>query len=152
MEFIKRIYDLSPLLWKAVAAALILLLAILIYPFKTTVVPEWQLRVVDEKGTPVEAIKVTEHWQHYLFESTAHEELQQTGHDGMVKFPERTIRASLLRTLLAKFDRLDKIGTEARSDPSASLVVWGSKLHETGVAVYHPGQSPPLEIVVHTTP
>jgi hypothetical protein len=152
MPFIQRISDLGPRFWKAVAAALILLLVILIYPFKSTVVPDWHLRVVDEKGAPVRAINVTEHWQHYLLESAAHEELQQTGNDGTVKFPDRAIRASLLRRLLATLDRLDETGTKARREPSASVVVWGSKSHETAVAVYHEGQAPQSEIVVHTTP
>lgn len=152
MRFIQRISDLGPRFWKAVAAALVLLLAILIYPFKTTVVPDWQLRVVDEMGAPVRGINVTEHWQHYLLESTAHEELQRTGNDGIVKFPDRAIRASLLRRLLATLDRLDETGSKAKSEPYASVVVWGSKLHETGVAVYHLEQAPQAEIVVHTTP
>ena len=152
MRFIQRISDLGPRFWKAVAAVLIVLLVTLIYPFKTTVVPEWQLRVVDETGAPVRAINVTEHWQHYLLESAAHEELLQTGNDGSVKFPNRAVRASLLRRLLATLDRLDKTGTEAKREPYASVVVWGSKFHETAVAVYHKEQLPQAEIVVHTTP
>jgi hypothetical protein len=152
MRLIQRISDLGPRFWKAVAAVLVVLLVTLIYPFKTIVVPGWQLRVIDESGTPVRAINVTEHWQHYLLESVAHEELQQTGNDGMVKFPDRAIRASLLRRLLASLSRLNKTGTEARSEPYASAVVWGSKGHETNVAVYYEKLVPQSEIVVHTTP
>jgi len=152
MRFTQRIYGLGPRFWKAAAAVLVVLLVILIYPFKTTVVPAWHLRVVDETGAPVPAIKVTEYWQHYLLESAAHEERLQTGNDGTVRFPDRAIRASLLRRWLAMIDRLDETGTNAKSEPHASVVVWGSKSHETAVAVYHPEQSPQSEIVVHTTP
>lgn len=142
---------LGPRTLKALAASLILLLAILIYPFKTTVVPDWPLRVVDETGAPVRAINVTEHWQHYLLESSGHEEVRQTGADGKVNFPDRGIRASLLRRFQETLSRLDKTGTEARSEPYASVVVWGSKSHGTAVAVYHEEQGVQSEIVVHTT-
>jgi hypothetical protein len=152
MRFSQRIKDLGQRFWKAVAAVLILLLLILVYPFKTIVVPEWNLRVVDETGTPVRAINVTEHWQHYMFEREGHEELRQSGDDGMVKFPDRAIRASLLRRFAATLARLDKTGPEARSDPYASVVVWGSKSHSVNVAVYHPEQGPQSVVVVHTTP
>jgi hypothetical protein len=152
MRFIQRISDLGPRVRIALAAALILLLLTLIYPFKTTVVPDWHLRVVDETGAPVRAINVTEHWQHYLLEDAAHEELKQTDNDGSVKFSDRAIRASLLRRLLATLRRLDKTGTQAKREPSASVVVWGSKLHETAVAVYNDERPPQSEIVAHTTP
>ena len=152
MRFIPPISGLGPHFRIALAAVLVLILVALLYPFETTIVPMWNLRVVDELGAPVRAINVTEHWQHYLLESAGHEELQQTGNDGSVKFPDRAIRASLLRRLLAILGRLDKSGTEAKREPYASVVVWGSRFHETAVAVYHEDQSPPSEIVVHTTP
>ena len=152
MRFIQSISGLGPRSRKAIAGALILLLVTLLYPFKTTIVPDWQLRVIDETGAPVRAIKVTEHWQHYLLESSAHEDLQQTGDDGSVKFPDRAIRASLLRRLLATIVRLTKSGTRAKREPYASVVVWGSNSHETAVAVYNEEQSPQSEVVVHTTP
>lgn len=137
---------------RALAVLVLLLLVLLVFPFKTTIVPTWTLRVMDESGTAVRGINVTEHWQHYLLESSGHEDLRQVGADGRVSFPERAIRASLLRRFLATLSRLDKSGTEAKREPYASVVVWGSKVHETAVAVYHEEQAPQSEIVVHTTP
>ena len=46
----------------------------LFYPFQTTIVPEWSLKVVDEEGAVVRDVNVTEHWQHFLLESSSHEE------------------------------------------------------------------------------
>ncbi len=135
----------------ALVLLLLVLLVFLVFPFKTTIVPTWTLRVVDESGTPVPGINVTEHWQHYLLESSGHEDLRQTEADGRVSFPDRAIRASLLRRLLATIGRLAKSGTEAKREPYASVVVWGSKFHETAVAVYNQEQPPQSEIVVHTT-
>lgn len=108
--------------------------------------------MVDESGRAVRGIKVTEHWQHYLLESSGHEEVRQAGDDGRVSFPERAIRASLLGRFLATIVRLTKSGTEAKRDPYASVVVWGSKSHETAVAIYNEERSPQSEVLVHTTP
>jgi len=99
----------------------------------------------------VPAINVTEHWQHYLLESSGNEDVRQTEAQGRVSFPDRAIRASLLRRLLATIGRLLKSGAEAKRDPYASVVVWGSKLRETAVAVYHEERPLQSEIVVHTT-
>jgi hypothetical protein len=107
---------------------------------------------VDESGTSVPGINVTEHWQHYLLESSGHEDIRQTGSDGRVSFPDRAIRGSLVRRFLATIARLGKSGTESKREPYASVVVWGSKSHQTAVAVYHPEQALQSEVIVHTTP
>lgn len=151
MSRLDWISKIGPRLRRALAALFILLLLILIFPFKTIIVPTWTLKIVDESGTAVRGINVTEHWQHYLVESSGHEDLRQTGADGSVSFPERSIRASLLRRFLATIVRLTRRGTEAKREPFASVVVWGSKLHETTVAVYNEERPPQSEVVVHTT-
>ena len=136
---------------KALAALMFLLAVLLLFPFKTIIVPTWTLRVVDESGTAVRGIKITEHWQHYLLESSGHEEVRQVGDDGRASFPERAIRGSLVRRFLATLFRLTKSGAQAKREPYASVVVWGSHFHETAVAVYKEGQPTPAEVVVHTT-
>ncbi len=45
-----------------------------LYPFKTTVVPEWRVRIVDEAGNPLRTTRVRELWQRYTIESASHEE------------------------------------------------------------------------------
>ena len=152
MRRLDWIPKIGPRLRRALAALLFLLLILLLFPFKTTIVPPWTLRVVDQSGTPVNGIKVTEHWQHYLIESAGHEDIHQTGADGRVSFPERAIRASLLRRFLATTSRLTKRGTAAKREPYASVVAWGSKFHETAVAVYDEERPLKSEMVVHTTP
>ena len=114
-----------------------------------TSAPRWQLRVVDDGGTAVRDIRVTEHWQHYLVESEGHEEVLRTDESGRVDFPERTVRASIASRLLAKLRRFGSLGTPARSGPYASVVVWGSRDYETVVAVYQPEAPPQSEVVVH---
>ena len=152
MSRLDWIPKIGPRLRSVLAVLLLVLAVVLLFPFKTTIVPAWTLRVVDESGSAVRGIKVTQHWQHYLLEGSGHEDVRQAGDDGRVSFPERTIRASLLGRFLATIIRLTKSGTEAKREPYASVVVWGSKFHETAVAVYNEAQSPQSEVVVHTTP
>ena len=129
---------------------LLFLLAFLIYPFQQTIIPAWDLRVVDNHGSPVSEINVTEHWQHWLFEKDAHDDFRKPGLDGRVSFPERTMRSSLLNRLLTRVHRRATEGRDAKVEPAASVVAWGSKNHQTTVAVYRIGELPQSEIVVRT--
>ena len=129
-----------------VIVAFVTFLVTALYPFQTTTVPQWNLRVVDDAGAPVREMNVTEHWQDYLLESAGHEEVQTTNQDGLVSFGARSIRASVTRRLLA---RISKFGS---NDPRGAVrygavVVWGKKEYETTVAVYQ-GDVPPADIRV----
>jgi hypothetical protein len=148
MKVIQWITQLDPRWRKALGLALLILLLILLYPFKTTTVPEWNLRVLDDGGAAVRGIKVTEHWQHYLLEANGHEDLRTTNEEGRVGFPARNIRASLLGRLLARIGKIGNQGDPGRKDPYGSIVVWGSKEHATTVAIHREGQLPQAEIMV----
>ncbi|MCU1266744.1 MAG: hypothetical protein JWM21_3062 [Acidobacteria bacterium] len=97
----------------------------------------------------VPGISVTEHWQHYLLESAGHEEARRADETGEVDFPARTIRASIISRAIDWLTNIAREGAKARVDPYASLVVWGSQVHETAVATYTPGTPPQSEVVVH---
>ena len=128
--------------------ALLVLLLVLFFPFKTTIVPEWSLKVVNEEGGAVGDINVTEHWQHYLLESASHEDLRRAGSSGMVSFPERSIRASLVSRAWATVSRIRQDGWHARRMPAASIVVWGNKGYAVSVAVYNPNELPQSHVIV----
>lgn len=148
MQLSKRIAELSPRVKYALGLVLILLLLVLIYPFQTTIVPSWRFLVVDDHGSLVRAMNVTEHWRHYLLESEGHEETTRTEDDGHVDFPARTIRASLLRRMMARINKAAGSSGQARTDVSASVVLWGSKEYETTVAIYNEPNPPQSEISV----
>jgi len=148
MKVIQWITQLGPRWRKALGLALLVLLFILLYPFKATTVPEWNLRILDDGGAAVRGIKVTEHWQHYLLEASGHEDLRTTNEEGRVGFPARSIRASLLGRLLARIGKIGSQGDPGRTDPYGSVVVWGSKDHALTVAVHREGEPPPAEITV----
>ena len=148
MKFNLRISDLLKLGYRfriAIIVALVLILGLLIYPFKSTTVPQWNLRVLDDEGAPVREINVTEHWQHYPLDSSAHQELQRPNHDGFVSFGLRSTRASLVRRLFA---RIGRRGKGERLVPYAAIVAWGSKAHATTVEVYQGSEMPQAEIRV----
>jgi hypothetical protein len=130
------------------AVALVLFLITFLFPFKTTSLPPWNLRVVDDAGAPVREIKVTEHWQHYLLETVGHEEAQTTNQDGRVNFDLRSIRASLASRLFARITKIAAQGERGRTDAYGAVVVWGSKDHQTTVAVYREQEVPQPEIRV----
>ena len=149
MKFDPRVSDLLRLGYRfriALTIALLLVLGILFYPFQTTTLPQWNLRVVDDAGTPVREINVTEHWQHYPFDYNGHEELQRTNQDGFVSFDVRTIRASLVSRLFARINAGKRSG--GRTTPYGAIVAWGSKAHATTVAVYQGNEMPQQEIRV----
>lgn len=151
MRSIRRISDLRRLGYRSrliLTAALVLFLVAFLYPFKTTTVPEWKLRVVDDAGEPVGEINVTEHWQHYLLESAGHEEAQTTNQNGRVSFDLRSIRASLAGRLLARISKFARQGNPGRTDSYGAVVVWGSKDHATTVAVYQENETTQSEIRV----
>lgn len=148
MRFIRWISDQ----WRSgyrfriiVAAVLVLLLITFFYPFQTTTVPEWNLRVLDDAGAPVSEIKVTEHWQDYLLELEGHEEVRTTDQDGRASFALRNIRASITRRLLARV--FGDHQPRGRAIRYGAVVVWGNKSYETTVAV-HQGEIPPAEVRV----
>jgi hypothetical protein len=132
----------------AIVFILITLLLLLFYPFQTTIVPEWSLKVVDEEGATVRDVNVTEHWQHFLLESGAHEDVRRVMENGAVSFPERTIRASLVGRGIATVSRIKRDGWRGRRSPAASVVVWGNRGYATTVAVYFPSAPPPSHVIV----
>ena len=134
--------------WISVGSATLVVLFLLLYPFQTTIVPAWSLRVVDEEGASVRNVNVTEHWQHFLLESSSHEEVRRVSDNGTVSFPDRSIRASLITRGLATVGRIKRDGWRARRSPAASVVVWGNPGYATTVAVYFPSALPQSHVIV----
>jgi len=84
-----------------------------LYPFKSTVVSSQNVLVITDDGTPIQNALVRQIWQHYSLESRSHEEDLKTGPNGRVTFPERTIRASLVRRVVYPIWILFKDGVHA---------------------------------------
>ena len=130
-----------------ISAAAIFLVTFL-YPFETTTVPQWNLRIIDDARVPVREINVTEHWQNYLLETGGHEEAKTTNQDGLVSFDERSIRASLARRLFLRISKFGNYNNRGRPIRYGAVVVWGNKSYETTVAVYSGEGTPQPEVRV----
>jgi hypothetical protein len=127
---------------------------ILLYPFETTVVPEWKTRIVDEVGNPMRMTGVREVWRHYTIESTSHEEDSITDNDGYVTFPRRMVRGSLLGRVGKRL--LNVFNVHATFGPHAYLVVLhGPSLPDSFVTIndtYTAGQPLPTQVILKRMP
>jgi hypothetical protein len=138
---------LSPLAHKLLTAFVVLVVVILIYPFQTTIVPSWELQVVDQHGANVPLARVTEYWQHNSLETELHEEVKATDNEGKVSFMPRMIRANLIKRAYAPLLKFFQEGSRAKYGPYASVLVWGGRF-STSVAIYE--GNPRTQIVVET--
>lgn len=85
--------------WRTAILILVLVLLGGLYPYESTVVPAWKLRIVDEQERPYADVAATQAWKDYTLETEAGQNLDTrlTNKDGYVEFPERRIRASIVR-------------------------------------------------------
>jgi len=92
---------------------LVLLAILLLYPFKTTLVPEQRVLVVTKDMHPVRDVWVRQIWKNYSLESEGHEEDLRTNAHGRITFPTRTIRANFLWRMLGPLTSLASQGVHA---------------------------------------
>ena len=121
---------------------------ILLFPFKITVVPEWKIRVRDEKGKPFVKAKVIQIWNQRTLDIVGHDE-QWTDDNGYAAFPERTARAGLLyRWWRSSRASLKALG-QMDGDAEISSTVWATTPGNVSEFLeYRPDASPPEEIVM----
>lgn len=123
---------------------------VLLYPFETTVVPEWRIRVVDEHGVPIKGKFVRESWAHYSLEldPTVNGADRWTDDKGYVTFPKGTVRASLLRR--AVFPILTTVYTLAHGSTGirAGVTVWYGANATSESVNYEPNKPLPEQIVL----
>jgi hypothetical protein len=122
--------------------------AVLLFPFESTVVPAWKVRVVDPEGRPVKGIAVKYHWQHYSVEFEGNEERTHTDEDGYVSFRARTVRASLIRRVIVPVVNILSTAFHASFGPSGHIVVWGRPDEFETAGAYSDGDSPLAEQIV----
>ena len=75
---------------------IILIVIVMIFPFPTTIVPAWKLKVVDGRENICPNKEVTQTWAHYsiyIGSGNFQSEDRLTNEEGYVEFPERTVWA-----------------------------------------------------------
>ena len=127
------------------AAIIAALLALLLVPIDSVVVPAWSVQIVDTDSRAVEGINVRQVWQHYTLESVSHEEVRVTPSDGRVSFPERRISGTVFMYVVGTVGNF--AGVHSSFGPSSQLVIWGRD-ELRGRATYLPSRPLPDRVVI----
>ena len=127
------------------------LIVILLFPFQTTIVPDWPLTVIDVWGQPLCGIEVEQVWQHYALETEGNYDYQTTNDLGQVFFPARTKWATLAFYLFGIVRNTAECPIDASYGPSANI--YAKQESEEGLirgsAHYWPGKTPPKYITLN---
>jgi hypothetical protein len=91
----------------------ILVLALLLYPEKLTVVPAYHVKLVDSSGEPMVNTFVSELWQQTSAQRVANLQQVMTNAQGEVDLPQQTVRASLVERMLGCLRYLSREGAGA---------------------------------------
>jgi hypothetical protein len=141
---------MNRLKWKpslVVAAFVAGVIALLFYPFETTVVREWKLQVVDEAGHSVQGVPVSESWSDYTIGADEQSEVRLSDNEGYVVFPQRVIKRNLVKRLVGKTINIIKVHGHSEG-PSAYLLVRGPYQAASDEPYYVPGRPLASQIVV----
>jgi hypothetical protein len=82
----------------------LIVLALLFCPYKSTTAPQWRLEVVDENGKPISGLQVLEEWEYFDLDVAPWMDYRYTDNRGQVVFPRRVTWASLATRILMVID------------------------------------------------
>ena len=83
--------------------ALIAVVTVGLVPFETTIVPAWQITVLDENGAPYVGQRVDAFWADYDLElGIGHGEERWTNEHGRIDFPKRTLKMSVIERIVRR--------------------------------------------------
>src|SRR5882724_9719665 len=86
---------------------------LVLFPFKTTVVPEQHVLFVTNDMHPIKGALIRQIWQNYSLEREGHEEDLPTDARGRVIFPARNLRAPLIWRVLGPLASIAGQGVHA---------------------------------------
>jgi hypothetical protein len=92
--------------WKYIFLTVLVLALI---PFPTELIPEFSVKVVDEKNQTLPNINTEQSWRNYTFFGVGGNEERCTDANGIVTFPKRLLWASALSRTV--FPLLSQVGT-----------------------------------------
>jgi hypothetical protein len=134
---------------KSLILIVVFLIALFVPVIPVNVVPEWELRLIDESGQPVPNVRVEQWWKDYSLEFWRwphSEESMPSNEEGVIRLPARNILVSISQIIAAKIvDVLTSISPHASYGPHSFLVCQGSV---NCSARYQPGEDMPKVIVV----
>lgn len=110
-------------LWRLAAIAWALL-ALLLIPIRTRVLPEVQVIVQDRSGRSVPGAIVREVWGYRLADQASYEASAPSDSSGTVHFPIRSITASVLERAIALVQEWARADYHRTQAPYGSISVW----------------------------
>lgn len=116
---------------------------IIFAPIETSVIPQWTIQVIDVNGAACANMRVTQSWGHYRLYADGNNSSDDrlTDQNGYVRFPERTIRASLLRRIIMPV--VTRILTVMHGGWSVDGAVWASGIKDVPWLTYESGRPMP---------
>jgi hypothetical protein len=117
-----------------------------LYPFETTDVPVWRIRVVDQTGQPVSGVTVREYWKNYTLQAEPglNTEEKQSDANGYVQFDRRSSKASVARRIILTAFRGVMLLAHGGMGVSAGI----TEFETVTTLEYEPGKPLPHELVV----
>lgn len=131
-----------------IPAVLCFVVAAMFYPITSTVVPTWRVHVVDVNGLACQNMRVTQSWGHYslYLGGNSNSQCRLTDSSGYVLFPQREVRARLLRRLFVPV--IAHILVIAHGSVGADAAVWAVGIKDVAWLSYKPGKPLPDEMRV----
>lgn len=117
-------------------------------PFEKTIIGEWRLRVLDSKGRPLKGCMVTEVWANYSVQREPYRGLRCSDTGGLVYFPRRTIRASLLTEWMGTVSQIARYGAHASFGPHADVTIEGCGGHDIHYVPASEAEHQPTEVTL----
>ena len=104
--------------------------------------------MVDVNGVACSQMRVTQSWGHYRLyvDGNYSSDDRSTDTNGYVQFPQRTIRAGLLRRVLMPM--VTRVATIMHGGSNVDGAVWASGIKDVAWLSYRPGTSLPKEMRV----
>jgi hypothetical protein len=139
--------------WKLTALAIVTLMALVVlavYPFETTIIEEWKLRVIDEQGKPATGVPISEYWDNDRIGVPQQSEMLVSDSAGYIIFPKRMVRISLSKRLFGITTNALRFHGHSEG-PGAYLIVQGPYHATTTGPYYVPGRPLSSEIVIRVS-
>lgn len=116
---------------------------------ESVTVPGWRIRFVDARDEPLRGLPVEQYWRNYSVESadaaSGNYGTAVTDDAGFAHFPERRLRASLLRRAVGPLRSVMQGGMHAAFGPQSALYAGCSLVPDSAAQPHYDGAALPAE-------
>jgi hypothetical protein len=136
-------------MWRRLTTGLVILVLLLI-PIRTTVAPEWPIRILDDSGKPVSGAMVRQVWVHAGADAKRHEAVLRTDQAGSVTLPARKVKANSLQRAVNTLRAWSVASEHTIRGRSAVVYVWKPGYTNESANLV-PGERPASSITLRRT-